>query len=65
MNIYWLGWVQEDAYSLSAVVIAETERGALEELALNLSYNGDVRVKLIGVCTDGTTKTETVCRESL
>ena len=65
MNIYHVGWTQSESFRLNAVVIAPSEAEALKELDLDDSYNSEIRVSLMGVCTDGTKTAQTVCRESL
>jgi hypothetical protein len=65
MNIYHIGWTQSDSFGLNAVVIAASEAEALKELDLDDSYNIDIRVNLMGVCTDGTDVAHIVCTESL
>jgi len=65
MNIYHIGWVQDESFALCAVVIAPTEAAALAHVALDAPYNSKIRVSLMGVCTDGTSTTMTVCKESL
>jgi hypothetical protein len=65
MNIYYIGWTQSAQFGLSAVVIANDETEALREIDLDASYNSDIRCLLMGVCTDGTSVANVVCRESL
>ena len=65
MNIYHIGWTQSEQYGMNAVVIAASEAEALKEIDLAASYNGEIRVNLIGVCTDGTNTAQIVCQESL
>jgi hypothetical protein len=65
MNIYHIGWTQSESFGLNAVVIAASEDEALKELDLNASYNSEIRVNLMGVCTDGTKAAQIVCQESL
>lgn len=66
MNIYHIGWVQDDQFGLSSVVIAPTADDALRELDLDDEYESDVRVSLLGACTDDLPEAaRTVCREWL
>jgi hypothetical protein len=65
MNIYHIGWTQNESFGLNAVVIAANEAEALKELDLDDSYNSEIRISLMGVCTDGTKTAQTVCKESL
>jgi hypothetical protein len=65
MKIYQINWVQSGAYSLSAVVIAENESAALEELDLDESYNADITATIIGAASPNESKQRTVCHESL
>jgi malic enzyme len=65
MNIYHIGWVHDDQFGLGAVVIAGTEEEALKALDLDDSYNSEIRISLMGVCTDGTKTAQIVCQESL
>lgn len=65
MNIYHIGWSQSEQFCLNAVVIAGSEAEALKELDLDASYNSEILVNLMGVCTDGTNVAQTVSKESL
>jgi hypothetical protein len=65
MNIYHIDWTQSDSCGLNAVVIAASEAEALKQIDLDASYNSDIRVNLIGACTDGTNVSKIVCLESL
>ena len=65
MNIYYFDWTQDGGFGLSAVVVATTESEALSTLDLDDPDNSDIRVVLMGVCTDGSTIAHTVCHESL
>mgnify|MGYP001568242845 CR=1 FL=1 len=64
-NIYYIGWVQGGGFGLSAVIIATDEKEALGKLDLDRSYNSEISISLMGICTDGTKKARVVCRESL
>lgn len=63
MNIYHIKWVT-GGYHMNAVVIASSEKIALDTLGLPPGVE-EVRVFLIGLCTSGALVTEVVCEESL
>lgn len=65
MNIYYIAWVQENSFNLNAVVISEGEKEALAELDLDDKYNDEIKAYKIGNCTDGTKKSQIVCKQSL
>jgi hypothetical protein len=65
MNIYHIYWEQfrlhtdgvlDGIYELDAVVIAENEKDALAQITFVETHDDNIRVKLLGICTDGTDK---------
>lgn len=65
MNIYHINWEQlrlhpdgvlDGIYELDAVVIAENEKDALAQITIVETHDMNIRVKLLGICTDGTDK---------
>ena len=65
MNIYHIGWTQSESFGLNAVVIAASEEEAFKELGLDASFDSEIRINLMGVCTDGAKSAQIVCKESL
>lgn len=65
MNVYHVGWVQSDQFGLSAVVIANSEDEAINALDLDDSYNSDIKISLVGTCTDGTDTVQIICQECI
>ena len=65
MNIYHVGWVQSECFGLSAVIIAKDEEEALVELDLDSTYENEVDISLVGICSDSTKKAYVICKESL
>jgi hypothetical protein len=74
MNIHHIYWEQlrnhpdgvfAGLFELNAVVIAENHAEARKMLDLNEKdiVDVDIRVKLLGICTDGTDKPRIVCQE--
>jgi hypothetical protein len=64
VNLYAIAWVHDESFGLNAVVAAESEADALDEIALDPHYNSPIRVSLLGTATIGTQR-HVVCHESL
>jgi hypothetical protein len=65
MNIYHVGWVQDGAFGLNAVVIAVDEKSALLQLGLDDGYNHDINTTNIGITNYHPVQEHVVCQECL